>query len=152
MTRLKKITHWFLGLATFFVLIVCALILKLDLLSDSMCGDYEHVVTQSPNKKFKAVTFIRDCGATTKAAVHVAIFEQSADITRINGFTSLFLSNEAVNNDGKQIVVAIWKTDELLQIESPIGIKFSNRTDRFKNIKIEYQQQNPKISEEVESL
>jgi invasion protein IalB len=42
-------------------------------LLDSMCGNTVLAETSSPDGKYRAITFDRDCGATTNASTQVSV-------------------------------------------------------------------------------
>lgn len=45
-----------------------------------MCGNYIHSQTASPDKKYEAVIFQRDCGATTGFSTQVSIIKLGSEL------------------------------------------------------------------------
>lgn len=75
---------------------------------DDLCANDNLVEMVSPNGQLKAVTFRRDCGATTEYSTHVSILP-----------TSRKLPNEAGNvfvQSRESIVVVRWLDDHHLSI------------------------------------
>lgn len=81
-----------------------------------MCGNQIVSETYSPNKKYKAVIFVRDCGATTGYSTQVAIFEHDSQLSNSMWGNVLIASDdyygEHSNDFGGLDVRAIWKDNQ----------------------------------------
>jgi hypothetical protein len=97
---------------------------------DDLCANDNLVETVSPNGQLKAVTFRRDCGATTAYSTHVSILPVSHR-----------LPNEAGNvfvQSREPIVVVWWLDDHHLSISGGgASTAFVHHTD-FRGVRITY--------------
>jgi hypothetical protein len=97
---------------------------------DDLCANDKLVETVSPNGQLKAVTFRRDCGATTSYSTHVSILPASRK-----------LPNEAGNvfvQSREPMVVVRWLDDQHLRISGGgASTSFVHLTD-FRGVRIIY--------------
>ena len=97
------------------------------------CDDEIQQKVDSPNGKFEAVVYYRDCGATTSIATHVGI--------KRNGLFSEFDSVLVI--DGKPVIALRWIGNEALEVESNYPLLRSNDDiytfkENFDGIRINY--------------
>ena len=111
-------------------LTVVSLLLSLCGCMPDLCANKQIAEAVSPNDKLKAVTFRRDCGATTKETVQVSILP-----------TKKSLPNEAGNvfvASGEPIVVVRWISDRHLSISGG-GASGAFKADKsFGDIEVTY--------------
>ncbi|MCU4676571.1 hypothetical protein N7931_13115 [Catenovulum sp. 2E275] len=105
-----KIICWMGGIAA---LISAAFVAFMMYLFSDMCGNYEHSVFQSPDAKYKAVIFQRDCGATTGFSTQISILPSNEALMNESG--NIF-AMEGHSNDVAPKVE--WLNDVTLKITS----------------------------------
>lgn len=69
---------------------------SIDALWDDMCRNQIVEEAQSPDRKFKAVIFTRDCGATTGYSTQLSILENADHLENESGNT--FILSDKVND------------------------------------------------------
>ena len=117
------------GAAVLLVILVGAVISRLAGLTKDLCGNVELARAMSPDGKLKAVTFQRDCGATTGFSTHV----------------SLLAADEALENEGGNIFAADivqvrlhWLSNTHLRIEYLEPARVFRKESRSKGVRIEH--------------
>jgi hypothetical protein len=109
---------------------LASLLLSLCSCMPDLCANAQIAEDISPDGQLKAVTFRRDCGATTKETVQVSILPAKKA-----------LSNEAGNvfvAAGTPIVVVRWITDRHLSISGGGSSGAFEAKKSFRNIEITY--------------
>ncbi|WP_333607767.1 DUF5412 family protein [Arsukibacterium sp.] len=64
---------------------ILLLALLLYLSADGMCGNYIHTEVGSPDNRYKAVIFQRDCGATTDFSTQISIVKKNTELKNNSG-------------------------------------------------------------------
>ncbi|MDP5205496.1 hypothetical protein ORI99_00335 [Alishewanella sp. SMS9] len=133
MNRVFKILIW-LGKIAFIIsaIVVIAFYLWLP----DMCGNYFHSERFSPNGEFKAVTFQRDCGATTGFSTQISILD--ADDKLENEMGNVFRMS---GHPDKVAPNVVWESDSVLKIDKHItGKEYFTETSYgwFNPIKVQY--------------
>ena len=103
----------------------CAIVLLLLSLCSCVpdpCANAQISEDVSPNRKLKAVTFRRDCGATTKESVQVSVLPANKPLPNKPG--NVFVVADT------PIVVVRWITDLHLSISGG-GASGASKADRF---------------------
>ena len=95
-----------------------------------MCGNDPLHVDASPDGDKVAISFIRDCGATTGYSTHVSVVGASG-----------ILDNEPGNIfvvEGKRPVTVSWGADNHLVVGAGGSGKVFKKLDEFEGVTIEY--------------
>jgi hypothetical protein len=117
----------------------------MDLLWGSMCGNEIVEELSSPNKNFKAVIFIRDCGATTGYSTQLSIIGNSANLDDEGG-NVLIMSDKTryglTSENGGAKVKATWTSDSTMTIylDKRTEVMEHEDEDEISGIKISYEQ------------
>ncbi|MES2837963.1 MAG: hypothetical protein V4667_10605 [Bacteroidota bacterium] len=106
-----------------------------------MCGNNIINEIESPNKKLKAVIFIRDCGATTGYSTQVSIIKNKEKLDNESG--NILIMNDKTDNgltfeNGGALVSALWNNDNELIISLDVRTDFSLKENSFEEVKINY--------------
>lgn len=112
--------------------IAAAILVFLHYSLKDMCGNEIHQQVESPDKKYKAVIFQRDCGATTGFSTQVSIIENNKDLPDKSG--NIFIANGSP--DQNQIKIA-WLNDNKIEIIENIPETFL-KENKFQDIEIIY--------------
>jgi hypothetical protein len=109
----------------------------------SFCRDTLVSAHPSPDGRFVAVVFYRNCGATAfhNRDLHCSC-RGGRDFARIR-WQSISMadpedSNKSLEHNGAIAVRLDWKTPQLLSISTPRLARVGNRVDRIGNIRIKY--------------
>ncbi len=114
------------------LLAVGSMALYIHLLSqglDDLCGDVPLVEAVCPNGQLRAVTFRRDCGATTSYSTHVSILPAGEGLPNEGG--NVFIANH------EPAVTVRWVDDGHLRISGETQTEFL-RLAEFNGIRITY--------------
>jgi hypothetical protein len=94
----------------------------------SMCGDEDYRLVSSPNRRYVAEYFVRNCGATTEYATWVRVKKRSC---------LLACSTTPYVEEGLATVELSWQGDDHLVIRCP---RCASRPDRtWENVSISFQ-------------
>ncbi len=106
-----------------------------------MCNNVVLAQYLSPNNKLKAVTFQRDCGATTSFSTQVSIISSTDALKNESG--NIFIAD--TNHDAAPIgqgggpeVQINWLSDSHLQIQKHNLARIFRAETKYEGIKIEY--------------
>ena len=106
-------------------------------LFNGMCGNEIFQEVYSPDNKYKAVVFQRDCGATTGFSTHISILRASAKLTDEAG--NIFIMD---GHPGWANIKINWETNRLVSISYSEDYKvlIKNDTTRilFTTIEVKY--------------
>ena len=110
---------------------------------DDMCENEIVEELQAPNKKFKAVIFIRDCGATTGYSTQVSILESSDQLGNHPGNT--FILSDKIGNGlsfdkGGAKIKVMWSDDHSLKVYFDKETEFTRQIEELEEINIIYEQ------------
>jgi hypothetical protein len=115
----------------------------MDMFWGDMCGNQIVEEVQSPNNKFKAVIFTRDCGATTGYSTQLSILEMTDQLENETGNTFILSDNVgdglSFANGGARIGV-IWTGDSALTVYFDNRTDFTSQETEIQDIKITYDQ------------
>jgi hypothetical protein len=104
-----------------------------------MCGNNISKEINSPDKKLKAVIFIRDCGATTGFSSQLSIIDFSDKLENESG-NVLIISDKEYGENGNADLNAEWNgVNELIIYFNLKAITFKKETE-IDDIKITYKQ------------
>lgn len=103
-----KVICWMGGIAA---LISAGFVAFMMYLFSDMCGNYEYSTLQSPDAKYKAVIFQRDCGATTGFSTQISILSANEDL--INESGNIFTMDGHPNDVAPKVE---WLNDTTLKI------------------------------------
>ena len=96
---------------------------------DDMCGSELLKTELSPNKNFKAVSYLYDCGATSGFSTQVSVLKANEKISSPgNIFTT----------EGKNNLELKWLSNESLEISNTKNIDSYKQKRKFKEITIFY--------------
>ena len=115
----------------------------MNLVWDDMCGNEVVDEIKSPDKKLKAVIFIRDCGATTGYSTQLSILglEDRLDNETGNTFILSDKFGEGLSFDnGGAKVKALWTSENSLTIYFDNKIEFTKQEEEIKDVRISYEQ------------
>ena len=125
-----KITISVVGVACAVPLLVIAAFLYT---AGDMCGNYPHKEYFSPNKKYKAVVFQRDCGATTGFSTQISIIKASESL--INESGNIYIIK---GHPEKVAPSLIWRSNSELQINRPLSGKEFHAVSKWGWLKVTY--------------
>jgi len=107
------------------------------------CGNEEYRRTTSPNQRWDAVAFVRDCGATTGFSTQVSIVESTRQLPNDSGNVLTFSDNEGAFADAIEMH---WVADDQLLIRYPAsiaGTHIGRKSTHWRQITIRYEQYQP---------
>ena len=130
----------FIGVFALILLWIGGSYIFIQLLPD-MCNNVVLAQYLSPNNKLKAVTFQRDCGATTSFSTQVSILSSTDTLGNESG--NIFIAD--TNHDAAPIgqgggpeVQINWLSDSHLQIQKHNLARIFRAETKYEGIKIEY--------------
>lgn len=109
----------------------------IDLVWSDMCANDIDKEIRSPKGDYKAVIFIRHCGATTGFSRQLSIVEISDDLENEKG--NVFILGDKAGNQAEKINV-IWTTDNSLTIFFAKETEFFLQNEEIGEVKIRYEQ------------
>lgn len=95
-----------------------------------LCGNEQRAEALSPNGKLKAVTFRRDCGATTTYSVQISILPAGKALPNEAG--NVFVAS------GEPLVIARWVDDRHLTISGGGSSGAFKAESLFRDVQITY--------------
>ncbi len=96
----------------------------------SMCGNEIGYEELSPDGKFKAVVFERDCGATTRASTQISILPKSESLTNEAG--NIFIAK------GDLRIAMQWISTTELSVTYPPGTTVFRKQEQKDGITIRF--------------
>ena len=116
-------------------ILIAIVILFLHSMSD-MCKNYIHQVNLSPDEKYKAVVFQRDCGATTEFNTQISIVGANNELDNDSG--NIYV----IEGPPEKIAPAvIWQSNSKLVLKCALSgseFKAVSEWGWFKKIQITY--------------
>jgi len=109
-----------------------------------MCGN--QIVTEqvSPNKKYKAVVYVRDCGATTGFSTQVSILRNNKKLRDDESGNVLTLSDhyygQYKNYYGGAEVKVMWITNNKLLVHFDSKAEAGIKKNKIDGIEVAYEQ------------
>jgi hypothetical protein len=140
-TKLNK-TFWVLGIIMILILIVVICFIPGLLSLSDMCGDDEvFKELYSPNKEYKVIYYIRDCGATTAASSQIKL--ESGRESEIIFYTKGYDKVDDI----------VWENNTLY-VEYEGDVEYTTKVSRWKDIQIKYENKNNSValSKEAEAI
>ena len=137
MRRLSRVAQWSIG---FFVVIVMAggtLMMFLGK-GEGMCGNNVSSETTSPDRKWKAVVFAVDCGATTTSkelVPRVSIIRTDETLSDPNRGNVFGVENRKAMSPAVQVD---WTGPHELTIQYPSKASVFKQETKYKDITIKY--------------
>ena len=112
-------------------LTLCAVLALLCGCGPDLCANAQVSEDVSPDPRFKAITFRRDCGATTNYSVQVSIVP--ADKSLPNETGNVFVAS------GEPLVVVRWVADRHLSISGGGSPRAHKAEKSFRGVQITYE-------------
>lgn len=114
----------------------------MDMVWGDMCGNQTIEEVQSPDKKYKAVVFTRDCGATTGYSTQLSIIETSEQLENETGNT--FILSDKVGDGltfdtGGARIEVNWTDENSLTVYFDSKTDFTKQETAIDNIKVSYE-------------
>ena len=124
------------------LLVVGSVLAFLWLVGRDMCNNDIAQEVSSPNGKYKAIIFERDCGATTDFSTQVSVLKASKSLSRSDG-GNVFVADSnrgVVGTDikGVMAVYAHWASNSVLEIHYPSGARVFEKNDRIGDVTVHY--------------
>src|SRR5580700_7332928 len=119
---------------------IFALLVLAEMGCSSFCGDTLVSAHPSPDRRFIAVVFYRDCGATTPFTTEVSVVRApEAAIARghagnVFSLTDPNDSNKSLERNGAIEVRLDWRSPQLLSISAPRRARVGKRVDRIDSV------------------
>jgi len=117
----------------FILTVVLVLIVSFMYLTSDMCGNDIYSELLSPNKKYKAVVFQRDCGATTGFSTQISIIKSAETLDNDGG--NVFIIK---GHPKKVSPILFWNSNSELNIKKEINGSEFKAEERFGTINIKY--------------
>jgi hypothetical protein len=96
----------------------------------------------SPDKSYKAVIFVRDCGATTGFSTQVSILKIDDDLDNSGGNILVTDSNHGAdtsrNEIGGPFVLAEWQNENTLILKFSSDTRVFKQKEDYRGIQIQY--------------
>jgi len=112
------------------------------------CGNELTAADSSPNHRYKAIVFVRNCGATTTFGTHVSIVEQNeklsdddvGNILAIDAACCADPRSRTVprNSVGGPVATARWNGPDTLAVTYAGGIRIFRQTLVYRTIRVVY--------------
>jgi hypothetical protein len=139
---MKKIIY---GLLIAMLILGTGFILTISIVFGDSCANQIVDIKISPDKNFQAVTFIRDCGATTGFSTQLSIIKatETFDKSDEKGNTLIMsdkIGDGLMDENGGAKIMANWTEDNKLVILYDSRTETAKRETEYKDIKIEYGQ------------
>lgn len=108
-----------------------------------MCANTALSEATSPNGTYKAIVFVRDCGAATDYSTQVALLETDKTLEDEGG--NVFVAdnghgNAPIGKNNGLFVEASWISNSLLRIEHDSRVRIFKTEALMHGVKIEYVQ------------
>jgi Family of unknown function (DUF5412) len=107
------------------------------------CGNLITSADLSPDKNYKLVVFVRDCGATTGKSTQVAIMRSDKSLSDEDSGNVLVLGDRYAvgqfNKYGGPEVKVSWLSDDSVLVEFDRGVETFTKLDSLNEIKFVYQ-------------
>jgi len=121
--------------------LVVAVVLLLSFLMPDLCGNSVVAEFPSPNGRWKAVVFSRDCGATTDFSTQVSLLKAGDSLANDGG--NLFVADRdhgkaPAGPSGGPAVAVRWVSDGQLRVEHHSLARVFKAEALRQNVKIEY--------------
>lgn len=102
------------------------------------CSDKIASETASPNEKLKAVVYVRDCGATTRASTKVVIVPRSQARPRYSD--DIVFSGYEVPWDAKEHKVSLeWRSDRQLKIKYKPDVELTQLKNYVRKVHVDFE-------------
>jgi hypothetical protein len=133
------------GLLIAILILGTGFILTISLVFGDSCANQIVDIKISPDKNYQAVTFIRDCGATTGFSTQLSIMKvtDTFDKTDETGNTLIMsdkIGGGLMDENGGAKIRTRWTKDDKLEILYDSRTKTAKRETEYKDIKIDYGQ------------
>jgi len=139
---MKKLIY---GLLIGIFLVGTIFILTLSLVFGDSCANQIVNIKISPDKKYQAVTFIRDCGATTGFSTQLSILKATDTFDKADEKGNILIMSDKIGDglmdeNGGAKIKTNWTEDNKLEILYDSRTETSKRETEYKDIKIDYRQ------------
>jgi hypothetical protein len=112
-------------------------------IADSMCGNHLISQTVSPDSRYRAVVFVRDCGATTGFSTQVSILKEGREFQDDDLGNVLVTSDKYYgaysNNYGSAEIKIYWTSNNKILIKIDQTALIGNPANEFHDISIDYE-------------
>ena len=121
---MNQIKKWLAGLSLTILTVIVALALTLYCALPDLCENEQLSASTSPNEEYEAVTFRRNCGATTSYSVQVSVIPSGGELPNESGNVVVFR---------EYLVPGIrWSTPRELEVSYPSHAD-AGRVDKMTN-------------------
>jgi len=113
-----------------------------------LCGNELIAADSSPNHRYKAIVFVRNCGATTTFGTHVSIVEQNENLSNDDVGNILAIDASCCvdprsrtvprNSVGGPVAMARWNGSDTLAVTYAGGIRVFRQTLVYRTIRVVY--------------
>jgi len=113
-----------------------------------LCGNELIAADSSPNHRYKAIVFVRNCGATTTFGTHVSIIEQNENLSNDDVGNILAIDASCCadprsrtvprNSIGGPVAMARWNGPDTLAVTYAGGIRVFRQTLVYRTIRVVY--------------
>jgi hypothetical protein len=139
---MKKIIY---GLLIAILILGTGFILTISIVFGDSCANQIVDIKISPDKNFRAVTFIRDCGATTGFSTQLSIIKATDTFDKSDEKGNTLIMSDKIGDglmdeNGGAKIMANWTEDNKLVILYDSRTETAKRETEYKDIKIEYGQ------------
>ncbi len=131
---MKKLLKVLAAIFIVFLGLVGIGVYALDNLFSGMCGNEIFSEVQSPDNKFRAVIFQRDCGATTGFSTQISLILAEDKLENEGG--NIFIVDGHPN--GRKIGIT-WQGPKKLVINNGSGLQPHKKESRYQGVSIDYE-------------
>ena len=108
----------------------------------NMCGTDVWQEVNSPDGKYKAVIFERDCGATTDFSTQVSIIKSSTSVGQGDSGNAFVADSNhgavAVNGKGILPIEVRWIDSRTVEVSAPAKARVFSRRERVGDVNLQY--------------
>jgi hypothetical protein len=133
------------GLLITILILGAGFILTISIAFGDSCANQIVDIKISPDKKYQAVTFTRDCGATTAFSTQVSILKTTDTFDKADEKGNTLIMSDKIggglmDENGGAKIRTNWTDTYKLEILYDNRTETSKRETKYKDIKIEYGQ------------
>ena len=127
MKYLNSLRSGILSLLIMFIYVSCG----------SLCSNDIVFSMESPDKSYKIIHFVRNCGATTDLSAHISIMKTTESLANEAGNAFIFDSNHC-GTKYFSLIKPVWKSNDLIEIKYSKKARVFKKENSFKRISITY--------------
>lgn len=103
----------------------------------SLCSNDIIFSKESPDKSYKIIHFVRNCGATTNLSAHISIIKTTESLAHDAGNVFIFDSNHC-GTKYLSLIKPVWKSNDSIEIRYSKKARVFKKENSFKGINITY--------------